>query len=175
MTIDADITEVLVLMQRATSEPWLLGVDRSKNPVVTDYQGRVVIDGDAYAEDIKLIVQMRRLLPALIKDRELTNERHLAAMRKLEHEANEQAKRIAEVRRIAEEQIEELGKALAEVRAQLEAAQADLPRLRRAAEEHEQMVPLVSTVKNWHRTRYTPGLVAAVERYIAWEQTRETK
>lgn len=172
---DADIIEFQTLYRRATGGTWLMGVDRNKNPVVVDHQGRVIIDGDAYAEDIRLIVAMHRLYPALILERELAGARHLRALRDLEKQANDLREEMTHAREVAETAIGELTNALAEVRAQLEAAQADLPRLRRAAEEHEQMVPLVSTVKNWHRTRYTPGLVAAVERYIAWEQTRETK
>lgn len=167
---DDEIAELRLRYERGTPPPWFLSYDRLKQAIVTDKDGRVIVESDSYAADVALIVEMHRAIPRLLEALTKAQEDLNVALVNHELEANKHRNEtITALAKCASDvgDRDETNRRLADKAADL-AIQLAHAKVRAA--RCEAMEPVVLAAQRYAKYRYLPALLSAVAGFDAWEK-----
>lgn len=164
-----EFVDLKTKLDRSTHGAWVVTYNASKEPRIESSVGVVVVP-TSYTmtkEDAELIAAMHETLPRLITALEHAERARLDAVHALELEQNNHMNAL---RRMMEHS-DDLARGLNHARDDAAALSNTAARQERElVETHRKvdaMTPLVEAVEQWVRTRHSPRLLAAWDRYAA--------
>lgn len=163
--IDDEILELQSLWGVATAGEWVISYDPNKNPCIRTPDGRMIVDSDVYAEDIKLIVRMRRAVPKLLEAYALLQYRMHEVLNAHERDAARISDVTERLVRAQEATTSNMERDLSEARTELAELRERVAHAVRTEHRAAAAQSLAQAVREFARYRYFPRLEKALEAF----------
>lgn len=162
------IDQLRRLFDRATQGEWFLGHDRHSNPLIKSGDTRVIIDSEAYAGDLDLIVEMHRAVPKLIDALERAVAERTEVKDQRDRDWTAHASEVTSLITEFRTQLEVRDECIARLQSQVDRYEAISAKAIPLLDERERMVPVVAAATQFVRHRFYQPLADAVAKYAAW-------